>query len=598
MNNPKIKSAAAVVLGLLAVVCVSGCGEDSSTICEPCVREDLAWESQNPKLFGSMNFTDVFGVGGHIFVYGDLGRIAHHDGAEWELMEVPTSWSLTCMWGTAPDNLYATNYNYQIFHYDGTGWSLVVVPSAWYIYPSAIWGSSEDDVWAGGYGMNICHYDGSGWSPVALQGTFSIACIWGASASDIYAVGNGGEILHYNGAEWSRVSHGMTTQMLYAVWGSSTSDVWVVGTSGTLLHYDGSNWDNLTGDTTIGGNYVYDVQGNSAADVYFCAGNMIYHYNGSSVSLFAGYDVLYNPAEGIWVDGSELWLAGYSGSVSYYDGSEWSFIQEDCDLNLYDVWTDGPSNAWAVGARGAIYRYNGTEWAKQEGLAIPALDLYSVDGTEGNLFACGQNGTIVHYDGAVWADISDPGGTNQDLTGCYVSGNEAFFVGRGGAIVHAEGTALSLMTGVSAGDLTGVWGAGAEDVWASCYDGSILRYDGASWSEFHSESEINFQGIWGLSPSCVYAFGSSGVVMRWNGSEWMIDSAGAREDVVCVWGLSETDLYATTGWSIYHYEDGKWSDLGLYLTMPVGHTQSIFGSSEDNIFGVGAYGNIIHYGRK
>ncbi len=589
--------AAALLLpaAMLVFGATGGC-DNSETICEPCVRQELAWESQKPAPFGSMNFRGTFGVGGHIYMYGDLGRIAHFDGTDWELMQTPTSYNLINMWGSSPGDLYAVNGNYQMVHFNGTSWTSLILPAQMYAYPRAVWGLSASDVWVLGYGFSAYHYDGTGWSDELLPGTYNMNEIWGSSGSNVYAVGYNGDILHYNGSYWSEINHGLTTNQLYGIWGSGSNDIWAFGDNGTLLHYNGSIWSDLSGDPPMGANFIYDAQGNAADDIYFCAGNLIYHYDGSDISLFADWQDLFNGGEGIWVEGDIIYQSGYYGCISFYDGSEWSFVQDDCDISLNDIWTDGPSNAWAVGGMNTVYRYDGVDWTKQPALAIPGGDLNSIDGEGGVIYACGEGGSIVRHNGSGWTDISDESVTQQDLTGCFVTGTEAFFVGYQGTILHFDGTTLAAMSSGTTEYFTAVWGSGADDVYAAGRDGSILHYNGTAWSEVFASSEIRFIDIWGSPAGHVYACGSQGAVAHWDGSTWTIDNADTREELQGIWGSSDTDIYASGGWSISHFDGERWTDLNLYLTIPAGNMRAIHGSAADNIFVAGAYGNILHYG--
>ena len=75
-----------------------------------------------------------------------------------------------------------------------------------------IFGFAPDDIWAGGPDGQIYHFDGSQWSLAystsikgVSKGYLIIMGIWGTSPSDVYAVGIGSGksfLLHYDGRRW------------------------------------------------------------------------------------------------------------------------------------------------------------------------------------------------------------------------------------------------------------------------------------------------------------------------------------------------------------------------------------------------------------
>src|SRR5262249_48297164 len=93
---------------------------------------------------------------------------------------------------------------------------------------SSVWGSAPDDVWAvGNYGA-IVHWNGSAWSSGRTPTASSLGPMWGSGPSDVWAVGSSGAIVHWDGGAWSSVPSGTDTP-LRSIWGSGPGDVWAVG---------------------------------------------------------------------------------------------------------------------------------------------------------------------------------------------------------------------------------------------------------------------------------------------------------------------------------------------------------------------------------
>lgn len=69
------------------------------------------------------------------------------------------------------------------------------------------------------------------------------------------------------------------------------------------------------------------------------------------------------------------------------------------------------------------------------------------------------------------------------------------------------------------GQLRGVWGSSATDVFAVGFAGTILHHDGSTWSRQTSGVTQRLNAVWGTAGNDVYAAGD-GVVLRYNGSQW------------------------------------------------------------------------------
>jgi hypothetical protein len=149
-----------------------------------------------------------------------------------------TAGPLYALWGTAPENLYATGN--EIARRTVDGWSNLPVPSP-AGHHHGLWGSGANDIYAVGYELSasqsgfVKHSNGTQFSTETLAAsTAALRGVWGASAEEVYAVGRGGLILRKGASGWTREASG-TAADLHAVWGMG-GERFAVGDAGTILH--------------------------------------------------------------------------------------------------------------------------------------------------------------------------------------------------------------------------------------------------------------------------------------------------------------------------------------------------------------------------
>ncbi len=190
-----------------------------------------------------------------------------------------------------------------------------------------------------------------------------------------------------------------------------------------------------------------------------------------------------------------------------------------------------------------------------------------------NVFAVGEEGTIVHYDGLEWNPMKS-GITDQTI------------------------------------HLYGVWGSSSSDIYAVGSSGTILHFNGLNWSgDIESDTTEGLRAIWGSANNNIYSVGDRGTIIHYDGESWSEMESATTAWLLGIWGTSETNLYAVGGyydgvggwfspdsWSggaILHYDGHVWSEIKNDID---NRLFSIWGSSETDIYTVGAQGTILHYG--
>ena len=193
--------------------------------------------------------------------------------------------------------------------------------------------------------------------------------------------------------------------------------------------------------------------------------------------------------------------------------------------------------------------------------------------------------------------------------------------------------------------LHAIFAFSSDDVWTFSIAGSYSRWNGSNWATaFVSQRSGSVMKMWGSSSADLYAVGTNGSLSRFNGSTWTLLASGTTLDLYDVWGgknaAGVTEIIAV-GASLFHsldriilridgssvttlsdstirsslrgiwFESGKMYVLaggGIYRKSalqeqiwsgPLQETQyysyAVRGSSEKNVFVVGAYNDVLHY---
>jgi hypothetical protein len=129
------------------------------------------------------------------------------------------------------------------------------VVSPWAV--TALWGSGPDDVWAtaAGGSCQIFRWDGQRWrarSPIEgdLPCDCTLSTIWGSGPRDVWAGGCKGILIRFDGAAWRRIPLGpdWETRTIRAIWGRGPTEVWAAAANGStgdrpvVLRFDGKTW--------------------------------------------------------------------------------------------------------------------------------------------------------------------------------------------------------------------------------------------------------------------------------------------------------------------------------------------------------------------
>jgi hypothetical protein len=195
--------------------------------------------------------------------------------------------------------------------------------------------------------------------------------------------------------------------------------------------------------------------------------------------------------------------------------------------------------------------------------------------------------------------------------------------------------------------LTAIYAFNKDDIWAFTDAGSYSHWDGKEWkSEFVWERKGGGTRFWGTSSSDLYLACSNGGLSHYNGSKWTLINTGtdfnindiygswnektSRYDIMAVasnilesydrqilqisgntvTNLSSDTLKGTLSsiwfkpnkrylicgdgiYQKYNLNENVWKNRNLEFTHY--YTHSITGSEVNDLFAVGAYGEVLHY---
>jgi hypothetical protein len=285
-----------------------------------------------------------------------------------------------------------------------------------------------------------------------------------------------------------------------------------------------------------------------------------------------------------------VFAVGFDG-IFHYDGSVWSLMT--ATYAPATVWGTGPADVYAGDDNGQVIHYDGTGWTVVDFLDGPAAAIWGND--RYNVYVGGGGTTLnnlTHYDGFSWTSIGI-GSSGEALTGVWGSGASDVYATDGlGMIEHFDGASWSLLgsTGVL---LYAIGGSGAGDVYAVGAGGAIMHFGGRRWALMPAANAglgfDDFYGVWGSGLDDVYAAGLA--PLHFDGGGWHSLTSPFSGDAA--WGSGPSDVFITESnpsGTVHHFDGSAWSSTDTMATL-----LAIFGTGPTNVYAVGYAGALEHY---
>jgi hypothetical protein len=381
---------------------------------------------------------------------------------------------------------------------------------------------------------------------------------------------------------------------LYDIWGNSANDVFAVGKNGTILHYDSDRWMSMSRMTNKSLQSVWS----NASDNVFVVGEdgIILHYDGFRWTEMTSGTT--NTLSSIWGSANNnIYAVGDNGTMLHYDGNQWMTINSPTANNLLGIWGRSENDILAVGENSTIIHYDGSQWTANDGERNPNFSLVDVWATENQWFVVGEEGTILHHDGSQWTTSN----TSNNLNSLFgMADNNVFAVGSQGTILQYDGIEWTVHSSNTNEHLFGIWGTASDNLLIVGDNGTILHYDENDWTHqtlgwvaMESGTTNSLNAVWGHSDNEIFAVGGWGTILHYDGNQWTTMDSGTTSTLYDIFGLSENHRYAVgSSGTILHHDGAQWTAMDTGI---IDDLLSIWGSGPNNIYAVGENDAIVHY---
>lgn len=280
------------------------------------------------------------------------------------------------------------------------------------------------------------------WTKEQNTGNLDFADI-DAISSLAFAVG--GSIRKRSGGVWS-IESGTGSNFFYSVKIFSSTFAMAVGDNGAVYEWNGTVWSSVLGADPSMPIMSVDILSQSFTAMIGFSG--IYHYNGSTLSLYSsgmefwGYAIkLYSATFGMF---------GGLGRIGLYDGVNWS-TSIFTFINFYALSIYDQSLAFIVGDNGTIVKWNGSTFNTESGTGSDTFR--SVDIFSSTLAAAvGDNGSFYLWDGVSWSQIAT--GITEQMKDVKILSNSSIIIcGNNDIILEYDGTTITKVQGITGSNL-------------------------------------------------------------------------------------------------------------------------------------------------
>jgi hypothetical protein len=268
----------------------------------------------------------------------------------------------------------------------------------------------------------------------------------------------------------------------------------------------------------------------------------------TSADLFT----VFEPApDDVWIQGDRLYrrvggafvpqcVASFCGGSTYSVGSCGPMAPAACtDANATPITGRGlfgtnANDLWAGNGIGSIMHWGGAAWTSFFAADNRAAGTFFGTGAEDVWGTAGSSGYRGHFDGQTWTHVSSDVSFNEIW-----ASDAAHYYGVPSVESGSSPGAVTLFAGAgepnviftTTAPLFGIWGSGANDIWAVGGRGTIVHFDGNGWSAVPSPTTNDLYWAWGASASNVWAVGAGGTIVHYNGQAWSSAASPTSQDL-------------------------------------------------------------------
>jgi len=171
-------------------------------------------------------------------------------------------------------------------------------------------------------------------------------------------------------------------------------------------------------------------------------------------------------------------------------------------------------------------------------------------------------------------------------------GGDVFAVGGYGTIVHFGGNRWTVTVIEHSQRLFDIWGSSENNVFA-IGEATVLRFDGYRWSPMYGAGgRLKGSAIWGSAPNSVFAVDFS-TIYHYDGISWTTTIVGTQADLLDVRGSSDSNVFAVgASGTILHFDGERWT---AFTSGTLERLKGVWCVSESDVFAVGESGTILHF---
>ena len=356
-----------------------------------------------------------------------------------------------------------------------------------------------------------------------------------------------------------------------------------------------------------------------------CSGQVLAAMGGAGSSC--DVTVSFTPQQA-GVNSTTLSVGGQTASVSGHGVGTWH--QEVSEVGAFywdavsgtgagDVYVGGDP-AYATGASSIYHSTGNGIWTAQTfdtGITSDSVHAFTfVDAT--HLYAVTWSGQVLTSAGAgaTWfkgagsGGYGCSGGTGTCCNGAYAGAANNVYIACGvfnsSSFVQVwNGSALGpQQTNESTGLLVNMWGASANDIYTTGFNGFLIQSAGTgTWTGQNPMlGTNNLHGIWGTGANDVWVNGDGSSLSHWNGASWTAQATGALPQIPTGqllrsgWSASTNEVFVF-GAIILHSIDGgaNWAQHSYPSVVQNRTLVSAWGSSDHDVYAVGEDAALLHY---
>lgn len=218
-------------------------------------------------IYGLLDLEDIFGFAAdNVYAVGSkkgpppegkyLSHIIHYNGHTWEDIDIPKKDWLRCIYGDAPDNVWAAGNQNTLFHYNGSQWQTDSLPHPGYpgfevsIAGKTMTGDSINGIYLATYSIiegvpwdHLFMWDGNHWcvQDSGMEYTEKgINRLWMSPSGTLYKTSYDGIHQRIND-QWEAISEDMSC---FGIHGTADDNIFITADldGGRVFHYNGADW--------------------------------------------------------------------------------------------------------------------------------------------------------------------------------------------------------------------------------------------------------------------------------------------------------------------------------------------------------------------